>query len=383
MQKPKIVHLTSVHPVFDPRIFHKEVVSLAKAGYEVVLIAPHSQDEVVDGVHIKAIRRAKGRSGRPATICRILKLARKEHASVYQFHDPELIVIAPLLKFLTGANVIYDVHEDVRKQILSKDWIPAGLRRLFSFAYGLIEKVCLSFVDRIVIVIDDHRGLYPRSKKVVCIRNYPLANTFSAGATPAVRQDSGKKRLIYVGAISANRGAFQLLEAMEMLGGQSHSCLLELVGKASAATENELRCRIVRRRLDRSVKIEKQAPFSQIDEILASSDIGLCVLMPLPNYIESLPTKLFEYMAAGLPVIASNFPIFKEIVEGGNCGLTVDPLEAKAIADAIAWLIDNPEAAREMGENGRRAVNERYSWETQEKELLGMYEELLTSNGSH
>jgi glycosyltransferase involved in cell wall biosynthesis len=110
---------------------------------------------------------------------------------------------------------------------------------------------------------------------------------------------------------------------------------------------------------------------------LARATIGLVCLRPEPRYSIALPVKLFEYMAAGLPVIASNFPLWKEIVEGNECGMTVNPLDPKEIAGAIEYLLEHPALRRKMGENGRQAVLEKYNWETEGKKLLELYEELL------
>jgi glycosyltransferase involved in cell wall biosynthesis len=129
--------------------------------------------------------------------------------------------------------------------------------------------------------------------------------------------------------------------------------------------------------LEARVQIPGPIPHEEVFDVLVRSHIGLAVLHPDPNYVDSLPTKLFEYMAAGLPVVASNFPLWKEIVEGNRCGITVDPLDSKAIAQAIEYLLTHPEEALQMGENGRRAVEEKYNWEAESKKLLGVYSKLL------
>jgi glycosyltransferase involved in cell wall biosynthesis len=121
--------------------------------------------------------------------------------------------------------------------------------------------------------------------------------------------------------------------------------------------------------LEARVQIPGPIPHEKVFDVLVRSHIGLAVLHPDPNYVDSLPTKLFEYMAAGLPVVASNFPLWKEIVEGNRCGITVDPLDPKAIAQAIEYLLTHPEEARRMGENGRRAVEEKYNWEREKEKF--------------
>jgi glycosyltransferase involved in cell wall biosynthesis len=104
---------------------------------------------------------------------------------------------------------------------------------------------------------------------------------------------------------------------------------------------------------------------------------GLVLLHPVINYLDALPIKMFEYMSAGLPVIASDFPLWREIIEKNECGLCCDPLKPEKIAEAVQWVLDHPQEARIMGENGRRAVIEKYNWESEGKKLVKLYEDLI------
>ena len=114
----------------------------------------------------------------------------------------------------------------------------------------------------------------------------------------------------------------------------------------------------------------------EVNAVLAKSRAGLVTLHPIINYIDALPVKMFEYMAAGIPVIASNFPLWREIIEGNKCGLCVDPMNSKEIGKAIKYLKDNPKEAEDMGKNGRKAVEDKYNWPLEEKKLLDLYKRL-------
>jgi glycosyltransferase involved in cell wall biosynthesis len=110
-----------------------------------------------------------------------------------------------------------------------------------------------------------------------------------------------------------------------------------------------------------------------VAEVLGRSVAGLVTLHPLVNYLDALPIKMFEYMSAGIPVIASDFVLWREIVQDGGCGLCVDPLKPNEIANAIDYLVTHPDEARRLGQNGRRAVVERYNWTVEEGKLLAFY----------
>jgi len=378
----KVCIITTVHPPFDTRIFHKEAKTLVRAGYEVVLIAQHERNEVVDGVRIVALPRPRNRFTRIFGLTwRAFRLALRERADAYHFHDPELLPIGVLLKIFTRAKVIYDVHENVPKQILNKFWLPTWSRKPIAAAYKFVERVCLPFVDVIVIAEDSYIENYRGRKNVLAIRNYPIiesfkTHSFDTGWNKGLRHRIG---LTYIGEVSKLRGALELIEAMKILKTKGYKgIILSIIGPlAPSQFGEELRLLLRQHGLEGSVQILGRIPYEEVPNVLAKSHIGLVVLHPDPNYVDSLPTKLFEYMAAGLPVVASNFPLWKEIVEGNRCGITVNPLDPKEIAQAIEYLLTHPEEARQMGENGRRAVEEKYNWDREGQKLLKLYEELL------
>jgi len=367
----KVVHLTTVHPPFDTRIFHKEAKTLAQAGYEVVLIAQHERSEVVDGVKIVALPRPGNRFARIFGLTwRAFRLALYQRADVYHFHDPELLPIGVLLKLFTGAKVIYDVHEDVPQQILTKYWIPAPLRCPVSGVFNAVENLLARAVDAVVVATEGIAEKFARFKPVV-VHNYPNLEMLP---NPSTRRKEGEEKvLVYVGGISKLRGAIEIVRALEYLN-PTWNVRLDLIGKFEPPElEQELMLLPGYRRVRFLGWMQPEDVYAH----LAKADIGLVCLHPEPRFTVAWPVKFFEYMAAGLPVVASNFPLWKEIVEGNRCGITVDPLDPKAIAQAIEYLLTHPEEARQMGENGRRAVVEKYNWGQEKEKLLNLYEELL------
>lgn len=380
--KNKVCILTTVHPPFDTRIFHKQAKTLVEAGYDVTLVAQHDKDGVVDGVNIIAPPRPRNRFRRIFGLTwRAFRLALRQGADIYHLHDPELLPWGALLDLITRAKVIYDVHENVRKQILNKLWLLPWIRRPLSLAYLLIENICLSFIDRIIIAEDSYIKNYQGYNNVTAIRNYPILSYLKhhADAVPqAITRATSSLKATYVGGITRSRGVVELIEALRIVRSDGQHVELNLVGPIIPKSfKNELHSLVQDYDFEKNVHMPGTVAHNEVYRILFASHIGIATLYPDPNYVESLPTKLFEYMATGLPVIASNFPLWKEIVEGSGCGICVDPLKPEEIAKAIRYLIEHPRLRKEMGENGRRAVQEKYNWEKESVELLGLYRSLL------
>jgi glycosyltransferase involved in cell wall biosynthesis len=363
--------LHSVHPPFDTRIFHKEAKTLVRAGYEVVLIAQHEKSEVVDGVKVVALPRPRNRFARIFGLTwQAFRLALRERADVYHFHDPELLPIGVLLKFFTRAKVIYDVHEDVPQQILTKHWIPALLGRPLAEVFNAFEKLLTRVLDAVVVATEGIAEKFARFGPIV-IHNYPNLEMLPR---PSKGCGGGKgKVLVYVGGISKLRGAIEMVRALEYLN-PSLEVYLELIGRFEP---EELAKELQALPGYKRVRFLGWLPWEEAWQQAQRAVAGLVLFHPAPNHTDSLPNKLFEYMAAGLPVVASNFPLWKEIVEGNRCGITVDPLDPKAIARAIEYLLTHPEEARRMGENGRRAVEEKYNWGKDAEKLVRLYRNLL------
>jgi glycosyltransferase involved in cell wall biosynthesis len=368
----KICMLSTVHKALDDRIF-KEAKTLAQAGYEVVLIAQHDRDEMVDGVKIVALPKPRNRFARIFGLTwRAFHLSLRERADIYHFHDPELLPIGVLLKIFTRAKVIYDVHEDVPEQILTKHWIPCLLRRPLAGVFNAFEKLMAQVLDAVVVATEGIAEKFAHLNPIV-IHNYPDLGMLP---NPSTRRGEGKEKvLVYVGGISKIRGAVEMVRALEHLN-SAWDVRLDLIGKfESPELEQELRGLPGYRR----VRFLGWMPPERVYTHLANADVGLVCLHPEPRFMVAWPVKLFEYMAAGLPVVASNFLLWKEIVEGNRCGITVDPLDPKAIAQAIEYLLTHPEEARQMGENGRQAVEEKYNWKKEAEKLLALYKELVDS----
>jgi glycosyltransferase involved in cell wall biosynthesis len=330
------------------------------------LVACHDRAETIDGVKIIPIDRGHGRLDRMLRVgWRVYAAARRERADVYHFHDPELMLVGVLLK-LRGARVLYDVHEDVPKQIMSKHWIPRWARPAISKAVYAVEQAVARILDGIVAATPSIARKFPAAKTVV-VQNFPeRAFAQSDGAAPAERRDA----FVYTGGLMEVQGVREMAQAFALLpdamsgtiAGTFHPPTLEAEISALPGW--------------RRVRYLGQVPRDEVRQVMSGGRTGLVLNHPTLNYVDAYSTKMFEYMALGIPVVCSNFPLWTEIVAGADCGITVDPRDPQAIAAAIRALTDDPERAARLGENGRRAIAERYNWEAELAKLDGLYRSL-------
>lgn len=360
----RIVHCATTHRPDDPRIFWKECRSLAAAGHEVVYIAPHDRDEVVDDVRILAVPPpASGPERLTRTVAAVFRRARGEgRDAVIHLHDSDLLGAGLALK-LAGRRVVYDAHEDTPKQMRYQHWIPRPARPLAALAAAATEFVAGRVFDGIVAAEPANAGRFP-GKKTVLVRNYPIVRDLIDPEEPPY--EARPPIMLYLGSITQVRGLEEMLRLAELLHVEIGAELL-LGGPFHPAT---LRSSVEGRR---GVHALGYVAREDVASVMARARLGLVLLHPERKYVEAYPTKLFEYMAAGLPVVASDFPEWRRIVLDAGAGLTVDPRDDEAIADAARWLLQHPDEARAMGLRGRAAVMQQYDWTSEAERLVAFY----------
>lgn len=366
-RRHKVCILTTSHEAGDDRI-RKQSLSLARCGYHVFLVARQPEEALPDGVLLVALPRAQSKFGRLVANCtRALWLAVRMRADVYHLHDPELVPAGLILRLL-GKKVIYDAHEDYQQQLRAKR-IPAVLRSMLARCWWGLEKTASRLFNHVIAADSYIRDKFP-PHRATTIGNFP---PLSFGDVPRSAAATGGFRMVYAGLISAARGLPQVLAACDLL--KIDGVQLHVAGWSSDTGLLDS--------LSRHPKVvyRGQMPWSDINAYLANFDLGLLLLQPVAGYVNCTGEgiiKLFEYMSVGLPVLISNFPKLKELIESLQSGVAVDPTSPEEIAKAIEYLYQNPAVRCKMGENGRRAVRKRFNWEHEEQKLLEIYDTVLS-----
>ena len=371
----KVAHVTTVHKREDIRIFEKECSSLAKANYEVCLIVADGKgNQSSNGVSIYDIGRIEGRMRR-WLLCssKAYKKALELDCDIYHLHDPELLPCCMKLK-RRNKRVIFDSHEDIYSNIKEKSYIPALLRPLVCFAVCLYQTYVLKRLDGIISVTPHIcQRLKKYNNNTIMITNYPIIRSkehiasiqneeadadcaliFAGGITNQWQHDIVLDALTYCPNATYNLCGYAYFDYLQMLKGHSNWKKVNYFGSL---------------------------PKSQVEILMNKSSIGLAILnynLNVGGKTGSLGnTKLFEYMEAGLPFICTDFDLWQQIVSKYDCGICVNPTDAQSLAEAINYLIANPSKAKQMGQNGRKAVESEYNWSSQEAQLIAFYKDFF------
>ncbi len=365
----KICHITTVHQANDDRVFYKECVSLNDNGYKVYLLVQNSKNEVKDGVNIVALPFFNSRLQRLFYGgWRALVQSLKIKADIYHFHDPELMIVGVLLKMF-GKRVIYDVHEDLSKQVLYKNWITSKfVRKILSKIIRVLELLCTRFYDCVVVVTDDISNNFSNSKTII-VKNYPVVSLINESSNNEIDIHTSNRVLVYAGGLSKVRGIKEIVQALSFL---PENVELWLLG----AWQCEVYCSECEELPSwNKVRYLGQKDLKDVYPYIKAADIGLAMLYPAKNYLTSLPVKAFEYMALSKPFIMSDFPYWQSMFK--TCADFCNPMNPRQIAEKIELLLNNNELAIKKGSEGKKIIMSKYSWENEYEKMSLVYDNLL------
>lgn len=368
MKKIKICHFTVTHRATDNRIFHNECKALVKEGFDVSIIAPNADNEILENINIIGVKCNMHPISRVIIGSKkIYKKALEIDADIYHFHDIELFKYGVKLK-KKGKKVIFDSHEDWLMYANDISWLPAFIKKQISKHILYLYKKHLKIFDA-VITVSPHIlvKLKKYSNHVFMITNYPKYNPNDEILFSKGDYLNRKNTLFYSGTVSNQEVILQAISKIPNIHYNIAGTFFE----------------------EYKEKLSKYPSWDRVNYLgyLSKIDLGKAFQKPtiaitLLHYNANVGfkqgtlgnTKFFEYLKYGLPIICTDFEIWKEmIIDKYKCGICVNPNNIEEVQQAIQYLIDNKEIAYQMGQNGLKAFKEEFNWSSQEQNLLNIY----------
>lgn len=372
----RICFLSSLHPPTDKRVFEKEAVSLAAAGFEVVHVATGPRGDVINrGVRVLTEPALRGIARRILNGPRLFLRARKVYADCYHCNEVDSWIIGVALKLTSSCKLVFDAHE-AYPEGFAESRFPKPLRPVVAAGLRLLFRALMMFTDRVVLAKESIAEDYPNPAKRVLVRNYVSAEY--ADRKPDLGKDDrhiGPIRIIHLGLISRVRGWPQLVEAV---AGSSESFEVWFVGEFNDGSEAAFHERSAELGVADRMKVLPWLPFKEAFRLVCSSDAGIVAFQPgCYNHVHALPHKMFDYMVAGIPVLAPTFAQeVSRIVRDADCGLLFDSSDPRSIRQALESLARKPMERTRLGNNGRTAIRLLFNWEREYSKLEHMYLEL-------
>ncbi|MEK6675151.1 MAG: glycosyltransferase [Planctomycetota bacterium] len=386
----RICHISTVHHAEDVRIVERECGTLAQRGYLVhLVISGPLPANLSDKLIVHSVPRFKPRLIRILLAPGIaMMVALRTKADIFHLHDPELLPVGFIMRWVLGRRVVYDIHEAVSKQILGKDWLPRWCRPLAAMCYRMVENVCSRGMA--IVLANENCVEDYRRRRTYLVRNFPLLPNSKDGGpatagcenklTQAWTRHPPKRKpdlLVYVGGVSRDRGGEVYVELARRLKEKGREFELAIVGPCHPKYQLLLEKKIEAHGLRDTVRLVGRLPHREAMSLVSEASIGLCLLLPIPNYTTCLATKILEYMMCGTAVLASNFDAWKLYVDGERSGLMADPTNIDAVVLTCERMLDDGDELRAMAERGRKAVVERLNWEAEDRVLEQCYHELM------
>jgi glycosyltransferase involved in cell wall biosynthesis len=376
LHRVTICHLLSINRSLDPRAFYREAEPTAAQGLQVRMLAPHGIQGWNRGVELVPFPRRHGRLLRWLLVPTLIAKALRQRASIYHFHDPELIPVGLVLKILFRKKVIYDAREDYPAMVLSKSYLPKFSRALLAGALSQLEAIAAFTLDGIITAdpLTLRRLARAGPSKKLVFYNFPNLEFFPAIAASEFKSFD----LVYRGGLSARAGAFLLLDAIRALVNDGKSLSVLLLGYFDDERSKELLEEKIRQLgVEHNVRVAGRISHDQMARVLSQARIGICPLQATRKFQHNIPVKVFEYWACGLPVVASDLAPIRPFFRDNQLGLLFKAGDVQSLCEAIRWLLDHPAEAAQMGIRGRCAMVGRYNNSREVCKLLSFYQRIL------
>jgi len=378
------VCVLSTIPISTSRIVNRQCRALANAGAVVTLLSPNPKTESHGRFATRHFPCSASALGRLLTSPRVLRPALDEHADIYHVHTFQLVPMALLLKLVFKKNVIYDMFEDFPSMVLTREWRPFWLRHLVSRCVHRLEEIACSKLDAVVTadpaVLKQYLkpGRRTGSARRMVFYNFPSLDVFFGKAAVWRRDTEKRYDIVYSGGMSERTGVFVLLDAVEKLAAKTIRPRILMFGYADTPVfKEEFLARARTRGVDDCFEMLGRIPHEQVPLMLMQARIGVVPLQPIPKFLKNIPTKVFEYWACGLPIVASDLPPIRPFFREGQYGHLVRPDSSDEFAEALARLLENPVTAQRMGEQARSAVLTRMNVLPEQRKLVRLYRQIM------
>ena len=373
---PHVCIVTSIHPDYDSRVY-KHCLSIARLGYQTTLISPWVaiRDEPF---RFLSFPRSGGILGRFKQMAAIARLALRADADIYHFHDIDLLPLFTFIHIVTGKAVVYDIHENYAEEMLVRHWVPNAMRVPLYWAVHYVQRICCAIIRNVVGVVDSiMEDVGARWLHGIQIRNFASKDLAQAATDDYAQRDPA---VLFLGSQYVENGTLVFLDIAERVLKRRrdiHFYSIDRFGRDKVFRER-VRKEIEGRGLAAHMTMLPNVLPHEVMKYINRSTISIFPNMNVPKELKGIATRLFEQMAGGVPIVASDLGYRQQYVKDSGAGLLCNPDDPETFVDAICRLTDDREEARRMGQAGRDAFFRRFSWEAQDSKLREFYESILS-----
>jgi glycosyltransferase involved in cell wall biosynthesis len=378
-KKLKVCHVSSMHQWNDDRIFERACFGLQKEGYNVKLIATHESGKAFldSGVEVIPIKERKGLRRRIFSSFEATKKARKTEADIIHFHDPDLLPFMWVLSWFRK-GVIFDIHENYQARIHALS-LPSLIIKLLSASWRFFEKTCIRSFSGFVVTTETMGELYRSTRKQWCVvSNMPFLERLKEQNRSSTEKRPGVN--LYVsGSHSKQRNCMQAVEALPLVVKEFPEIKLVFAGRyVPYGFDEQLRKKAEELNVSDHLELEGMLPWLENFNRTASMHVGFVFYEDNPNNRVTIPNRLFEYMISGLAVIGESFTEVKRVIDEADCGFCCNSSDPADIARAVTDLLRSDKDLEEFGENGRKAVEEKFNFESELERMIEYYHRVCT-----